>query len=193
MNTAQPIRSRSELTKFKNYYVTKDYNPRNFVLITISLNTALRISDVLSLRWKDVYNTGEQRFRSHILLKEQKTDKISRIYINKSIRHALSQYREELPDEQCSEECYLFTGKNGQALSRAQAYRIVRKAAQQCGISGTISPHSLRKTFGYFAWKSGVPPAMLMSIFNHSSFSVTRRYLGIEQDDRDDIFKNMCL
>lgn len=193
MNTAQPIRSRSELTKLKNYYVTKDYNPRNFVLITISLNTALRISDILTLRWTDVYDAFGESIKDHILLKEQKTDKISKIFINESIRQALSQYREVLPKEQCHSECYLFTGKNGQALSRAQAYRIVRKAAQQCGIPGTISPHSLRKTFGYFAWKSGVSPVMLMNIFNHSSFNVTRRYLGIDQDDRDDVFKNMCL
>ena len=44
MNTAQPIRSKKELDYFKNYYKTEEINPRNQVLITIGLNTALRIS-----------------------------------------------------------------------------------------------------------------------------------------------------
>lgn len=46
----------------------------------------------------------------------------------------------------------------------------------------------MRKTFGYHAWKQGIPPALLMDIYNHSSYRITKRYLGIEQDERDDIF-----
>ncbi|MCL2676226.1 MAG: hypothetical protein FWE84_06605 [Firmicutes bacterium] len=56
-----------------------------------------------------------------------------------------------------------------------------------------MASHSLRKTFGYFAWKSGVLPVMLMDIFNHSSFAITRRYLGISQDERDKVYLSMAL
>lgn len=72
-------------------------------------------------------------------------------------------------------------------------YRIIRKAAENSGLSGVISPHSLRKTFGYYAWKQGVPPVLLMEIYHHSSFDITKRYLGIEQDDRDEVFRKICL
>ena len=74
-------------------------------------------------------------------------------------------------------------------LCRTQAYRIIKKAAEETLLSNThISYHSLRKTFGYHAWKQGISPVMLMDIYNHSSFDITKRYLGIGQDERDSIF-----
>ena len=62
---------------------------------------------------------------------------------------------------------------------------MIKAAAEAVKVVGCIACHSLRKTFGYFAWKSGVLPVMLMDIYNHSSFEITRRYLGIAQEDRD--------
>ena len=68
-----------------------------------------------------------------------------------------------------------------------------RKAAEAVGIEDVIRCHSLRKTFGYHAWKMGTPPALLMEIYNHSSFQITKHYLGIEQDDKDAVFRNIQL
>ena len=56
-----------------------------------------------------------------------------------------------------------------------------------------LGAHSLRKTFGYHAWKNGTPPALLMDVYNHSSYKVTQHYLGIEQDERDEIYLNLEL
>ncbi len=191
MKTAQPIRNPEELDQFRYFYLKREYNPRNQLLISLGLNTALRISDILSLRWKDVYCFERHCFRTHIELVEQKTGKHSMIYMNESIRTALSRYREFHAGE--GQEAYLLQGQDDASLSRTQAWRIVQHAAKCCGISGVISPHSLRKTFGYLAWKNGTSPALLMEIFNHSSFAITKRYLGIGQEERDEVFRNICI
>lgn len=192
MNTAIPIRNQSELVEFKEYYRLVESNMRNLTLINMGLNTALRVSDMLKLKWKDVYDVRKQTFLKHITLIEQKTGKISQIFVNESLLGLLTEYRKCLFGEHEPEgEEYLFKGRDENHLSRVQAYRVVKKAAEACDICGIISPHSLRKTFGYCACKAGVEPVMLMSIFNHSSFTVTKRYLGIEQDDRDEVFKKI--
>ena len=194
MNTAEPIRNPEELKLVKNYYISEEYHPRNQLLIIIGLNTALRISDILSLRWRDVYDFEKNCFRSHIVLTEQKTGKKSGVFMNKSMVDSLHCYKNiQEEEEQVIGEAFLLTGKNDASLSRIHAWRIVKHAAEQCHITGVISPHSLRKTFGYFAWKNGTPPAMLMNIFNHSSFEITKRYLGIAQDDKDEVYRNLCI
>ena len=91
-------------------------------------------------------------------------------------------------------DTYLFNHSNkNESITRTQAFRIIKEAADYNHISGVISCHSLRKTFGYHAWKQGVTPALLVTVFNHSSFDITKRYLGIEQDDKDKIFKKIKL
>ncbi|MDR3063657.1 MAG: tyrosine-type recombinase/integrase, partial [Methanobrevibacter sp.] len=82
-----------------------------------------------------------------------------------------------------------FKSKNlSKPLSRTQAYRIIKNAGIKMNLEQVISCHTLRKTFGYHAWKSGTPPALLMNIYNHSSYEITKSYLGIDQDDRDGVF-----
>lgn len=196
MNTAQPIRTRHDLEKLKGYYRLTKPNSRNFLLIVVGLNTALRISDILNMKWDMVYDFDKMKYKSYISTTEIKTGKRTQIYINNNIRKALLEYSEELicMGEVIRPDRYLFSHSNkNMPISRVQAFRIIKSAASQCSISGVISCHSLRKTFGYHAWKQGAPLAVLVNIYNHSSYNVTKRYLGIEQDDKDSIYRDIQL
>ena len=196
MNTAQPIRNQNDLENFKKYYREIQPNARNQVLVILGLTTALRISALLSLRWEDVYNFSQNKWQEHIQIVEQKTGKTSCIYINHNIISCLQAYQEylQIAQKQIKPQNFLFSHSNkNEPISRVQSFRIVKKAAAYYGIPGVICCHSLRKTFGYHAWRQGVQPAMLVSIYNHSSYEVTKRYLGIEQDDRDRIFQEIIL
>lgn len=162
----------------------------------MGLNTALRISDMLELRWASVFNFSNREYRRHLCIVEQKTGKVTQVYLNRNITIALAYYRGHLRAQgrKIRPGDFLFSHSNkNEPITRVQAFRIVKKASEDCGIPGVISCHSLRKTFGYHAWKQGVPPALLVNIYNHSSYEVTKRYLGIEQDDRDRIFKEIRL
>lgn len=192
MGTTLPIKDRDRLEIMKNYYKNEKQNSRNYLLVVTSMNTALRISDVLTLKWKDVYSISENRFKSHITLREQKTGKNNTLLINRAVIDALELYA---AGKNLSGEQYLFQSQKGtnMPITRQQAFRIVRRAAIFAGLEEHISCHSLRKTFGYYAWKQGTSPALLMKIYNHSSFQITQRYLGIDQDEKDDVYLNVIL
>ena len=51
----------------------------------------------------------------------------------------------------------------------------------------------MRKTFGYWAYKEGYDISLLSEAFGHSSEQVTRRYIGITQDDVSEIYINLNL
>ena len=195
MNTTEPIRDRESLKKFRDYYKTQRPNPRNYALVVLGLNTALRISDILNLTYDMVYHKGE--VRTHIVVKERKTGKSNHILLNQEIRKALKSYHSYLISSSSHRvgNIYLFPSPRNKDrhLSRYQAYRIIQAITQAVPIEGHISCHSLRKTFGYHAWKQGADPVVIMLIYNHSSFSITKRYLCIEQDDKDDIYRKILL
>jgi len=56
MGTTQPIRKDDELYSFRMYYADEKPNIRNYTLIVLGLNTALRIGDLLSLKWYTISN-----------------------------------------------------------------------------------------------------------------------------------------
>ena len=192
MGTTQPIRNKDELTAFRMYYKDIRPNSRNYCLIVMGLNTALRISDLLRLKWDNVYNFEHHEFRTHFLINEQKTGKNNYVTLNYNATDALKDYFNE---RNPNDHEFIFT-KNTcryQPISRTQAYRIVKTAAGRTVQDEHISCHSLRKTFGYHAWKNGTPPALLMDVYNHSSYEITQHYLGIEQDERDEIYLKLEL
>ena len=190
MATTQPIREKENLKNFMAYYQITDPMPRNQALIVMGLNTALRISDILNMKWGDIYDFGEMHYRLHVYIHEKKTGKFTSIALNKNVQMALERLRLERPN--ATAEDYIFTKNNDYStpLCRSQAFRIVKNVAQNTGCNEHISCHSLRKTFGYHAWKAGTPPVLLMDIYNHSSYRITKKYLGIEQDERDAVFMN---
>lgn len=192
MSTTQPIKEMETVQELKDYWRIVKPNKRNYLLTTMALNTALRISDLLELHYSDVYCYAEHRVADHIIVRENKTGKTNCIYINDELRATV----ESLANcEDHNSHDWLFASHKypGTPLSRFQAYRIVREAADAINIGRSVSPHSLRKTFGYHAWQNGVNPVLLMNIYNHSSYQVTKRYLGIDQDEKDEVYRNICL
>lgn len=188
MALTQPIRDKKTVHELMDSFLKKKQY-RNYVMVAMGVYTALRIGDLLKLKWKDVYDFDNHKYFEHVTLQEQKTKKNKIIAMNTEIIKALEIYFSFLGTPEQDSPVFCSNRKDGTAISRIQAYRIIRSAASSLQISGKISCHSLRKTFGYHAWKSGAPITVIMDIYNHSSMAVTKRYLGVCQDDRDEVYQ----
>ena len=92
MGTTQPIRDSRQLSQFINYYATTQPNQRNYTLIVIGLHTALRISDILTLQWKNVFDFKTTKCRTHLQIIEHKTGKKSKIALCPESQKALSDF-----------------------------------------------------------------------------------------------------
>ena len=189
MATTQPIRNKTQVQQLAAYYLNRG-EIRNYVLIILGVNTALRISDLLRLTWDDVYDFDRGWVRAHIELVEMKTHKTKTIALNDSTVCALTL----LAAQSAESGRFIFeNSRTGKEISRIQAYRLIRNAAEALEFQDRVSCHSLRKTLGYHAWKKGVSLAIIMEIYNHSSLATTRRYLGVTQDDKDEVYLGLDL
>jgi site-specific recombinase XerD len=132
--------------------------------------------------------------RNEFELTEQKTKKHKIVAVNSHLRDALIALFKQNSERTVSpaREDFVFSHPTrNHPISRIQAYRILKAAAKRAGVTAPVSCHSLRKTFGYHLWKKGLSPIVIMDIYNHSSFDITRRYLGLTQDDRNVAYKRL--
>lgn len=156
----------------------------------MGINTALRIGDLLSLSLGDVLDE-RGKILDAIEMKEQKTGKMKKFPLNKSIKDALLGYLKAREGADQSEP--LFPSRKGGALSRWQARRILSSAGNAVGVS-RIGTHSLRKTFGYHVYqKTGGNLGLVQKLLNHSSSADTLRYIGIDREQMDNTYLDLNL
>ena len=181
MNTAHAIKDTNQIKELLDVY-PKD--SKNRLLIEYALRTGLRISDILSVRVSDVLG------RDTYIIKEQKTGKTKELALHDALKLSIFRY---VSKHELEADDYLFySNANKKApIQRMQAHRIIAKAGDMIGV--TISAHSLRKTFGYQAYKQGIDISLLQSIFQHSSQAVTLRYIDITQENINDVYKKINL
>lgn len=167
----------------------KGTNERDYLLAKFQLNTGLRISDVVSVKVNDLMINN--RFKEYFILNEVKTNKVKHIKINNELRKVIKEY---VLANDLGPNAYLFKSKKldenkeMRHITVTQAYRILKAAAESVGIEN-FGTHSLRKTWGYFTYKASAHNiGLLMSMFNHSAPSITLRYIGVDQDEKDKLY-----
>lgn len=202
MNTVEPIKKIAHIREMKEFL--KSQSSRNELLFILGINTGLRISDILKLRYED-FMKDKYNIKDCVTIQEKKTKKTKKFYLTQIVKDKFTNYVKEIfKDKSYTPGCYIFKSRKGNgAISREQAYRILNKAGEKIGlverdannniVSGEIGTHTLRKTFGYHAYTSGVSLSLLMQIFNHSSEAQTLRYIGITEENKKDVYLNLNL
>lgn len=195
MNFVEPIRSQKKITQIKNIFRGQS-RYRDLLMFVFGINSALRISDLLELQVKDLFDVNN-RVRSRFWIKEQKRGKRQEIIVNASIRGAIQEYINAHPGILDDPEHSLFFNTKfldyRRPIKRGQAWKIISTICQEAGLNGNYGTHTLRKTWGYHARMQGVDLALIMHKLNHESLVYTKRYLGITDEEIGDVIRKLNL
>ena len=191
---ADPVTDKSEITLIYNR-LNKWKKYREAELFLIGCNVALRISDLLLLKFSDIdiieINGTKKGMCS---LVEKKTGKRKTVTFNPVALSSYERLKANNPDH-----VYLFqatgnrVGKNIKPVSSTWVNGVFKDIQESVGLDFNFSTHTMRKTFGYHAYKNGADINVLQKLFNHSSVQETFTYIGITEERVSDTFMDFSI
>ncbi len=162
------------------------------LLISIGVFTGLRISDLLSLKYSNLIG------KDVLTLTEKKTKKVRTIKLNPDLTSLVERiYRKQ---NLTNINQPIFINRFGNKVMDRSYVNVKLKevfSKNRIKIEGNISSHLFRKTLGRRVIElnnySNESLVLLMELFGHSSMSITKRYLGIRQQEINDIYLSVSL
>lgn len=156
-------------------------NIKMLMMVSLGAYLGLRISDILKLTWE---NLQKDRFS----IVEKKTKKTRELLVPKNLRLIIDRNKGK-------NKGLIFVNRRGEPFSSQYANASLKRLADRYNIDRRISTHSLRKSYGRRIWdmnnRSESALIMLSDIFGHSSVRVTRIYLGITGEEKEEIIMNI--
>ncbi len=182
---AEPIRSYEDFVSIQNYFL--EHNKiRDWMMWTVGVSLGLRISDLLSLKIREILN-DDLSFRERIIVIEQKTSKANNCLITESVIDAITRYFDSIQWKFDLDD-YLFKSyKTKGKMYEEYGWKILSDAGKALNLSIVMGSHTMRKSFANIAAcvdKSSIDMnaiTKIQGLLNHSDQRVTMRYLGTYQ------------
>jgi len=151
--------------------------------------TACRAYDVLHLRWEQILS------KKNTIIEEHKTKKARNLFFNDTVSFRIQRLYEALGSPDPSS--YIFQSKRtGEPITIQHLNRVLKDIKFKYKVKiDNFSTHTFRKTFGRYVYETNGRSAeslvILNKILNHSSIQVTKTYIGITQDEINDVFASI--
>jgi len=188
MNEVNAVKNVEDISKVSDL-LEKHYSLQLSQLWNFGINVALRISDLLDIKFTDITKVdGAYRLR----IKEGKTKKVANIKLNSKAVEFYQTIKTTNPDN-----IYLFQSMSSRAVTTVKPLgrSYVSAAFKEVGkmLELHIGTHSMRKTRGYHLYKKTNDITKVMKLLRHTSEAATLLYIGITQEDVDNDFDDLIL
>lgn len=184
------------ITQLRNAY-------RNKLIWLVGMNIGIRASDFLELKWSFFFDMNEdgviewKPYYSLMPMKQRKQHKFVKLFFNNTLKRAIIDYLKMYPITSKEIDSYMFTNSKGSHITTQQLWNIVCDTAEEAGVKQNVGTHTLRKTWAYFCWHNAVDKnkalIILQKCFNHTSPQTTLAYIGILNEEIEDMYLSVEL
>jgi integrase len=147
---------------------------------------------IFIIKVKDIIDS-KGNLKEFLHIKESKTGHPARIYLNDTVKEALNYYFDKTKG--IDPDSYLFKSeKSSRKLDRVRVWGLIQQWLKEAGLEGErYGTHSLRKTWGYQARMQGLSISQIQNKLGHKSPAITSRYIGIDQEEINNVEKEVCI
>ncbi len=177
--------SMDEIDNLLDIEVTDPFSARNKAILELMYATGLRISEVISLEFKNI------DFEECIVRVMGKGNKERIVPINDYALDALNTYIEEYRPLMVKNEVnnYLFLNNHGKQMTRQGIFKMIKAECLKKGITKDISPHTIRHTFATHLLENGADLRIIQELLGHSDISTTQIYTHLTNDELKNDYK----
>lgn len=167
-----------EVNKLLDIEVTDAFSSRNKAILELMYATGLRISEVISLEFKNI-DYDECIIR---VMGKGSKERIVPVndYAIKYLKEYIDNYRPELVKNEINN--YIFLNNHGRMLTRQGIFKIIKNYAALKNIKKTIGPHTLRHTFATHLLENGADLRVIQELLGHSDISTTQIYTHLTKE-----------
>jgi len=152
------------------------------------LDTGLRLSEAIHLRWKDIdLNSGK------VMVRQGKGAKDRTLWTGEENLAALLAWRDRQASECAGSPQIVFTTKEGGNLDPRYIQRMVKRYAAKAGIEKNITPHTLRHTFATDLYRETTNIRLTQKALGHANLSTTQIYTHIVDEELEVALKSFRL
>ncbi len=157
---------------------------RNRAMMELLYACGLRISELLSLRLRDIH------FMEKYLDVIGKGDKERQVPIGEMALSALRSYIETARGEliKNNKSDLVFFNYKGEEMSRQGFFKYIKKLAKECGIEKEISPHTIRHSFATHLLEGGTDLRIVQELLGHEDISTTQIYTHLDKSKIKDMY-----
>ncbi len=158
---------------------------RDKAMMELLYATGIRVSELISLNLSDVNLKLE-----YLVCRDAHKERT--LPFGATAKHALEKYLEEsrpqlVEDAACT---LLFTNCSGEPMSRQGFWKIVKYYGRQAGLTGEITPHTLRHSFAAHLLGNGADLKSVQELMGHSDISTTQVYMQLSDRKIREVYKN---
>ncbi|MEX0272257.1 tyrosine-type recombinase/integrase [Leptolyngbyaceae cyanobacterium UHCC 1019] len=153
---------------------------RDYALLRLLYATGARVSEIISLRWRDLQDSNFGRGQVTLFGKGQKT---RTVVFSAATWQIVRDLRESVdPDE------FVFKSRSGKMLDRSQVQRILKSSCAHAEVVAKVSPHWFRHSHASHALERGTPINLVQVTLGHASIATIGIYLHVRPQDSSALY-----